>query len=331
MENNNILVSISCITYNQEYYISRALDSFLMQKTNFEYEILIHDDASTDRTAEIIKEYEEKYPYIIKPIYQSVNQYSKGVKIGKLNDNRALGKYIASCEGDDYWIDSHKLQKQVNYMELHTDCSLCVHAANTVDYNGKQTGYRIRPNIGNRKYTFEDMLVAGGGLFATNSMLYRVELIENLPDFYYSAPVGDYPLQIYLSLLGEVYYLDEVMSAYRINAINSWTNEIVFNDFRIIEHTKRIIFMFNEINKFTKGKYSYTIGQCILVNMLYISLIKNDKVKIKGIRSQINIKLFGTNYKRLYLYSKIPLIYRTARKLKLNLLKVKVKKSNKLR
>ena len=98
------MVSISCTTYNHEDYIADALESFLMQKIKFKYEILIHDDASTDRTAEIIKDYEKKYPEIIKPIYQTYNQYSKGIKVGKFNRERAKGKYIAICEGDDFGL-----------------------------------------------------------------------------------------------------------------------------------------------------------------------------------------------------------------------------------
>ena len=97
-----IMASICCITYNHENYIADAIESFLMQKTNFNYEIIIYDDASTDKTADIIREYETKYPGLIKPIYQTENQYSKGVKTINFSLQRAEGKYIAVCEGDDY-------------------------------------------------------------------------------------------------------------------------------------------------------------------------------------------------------------------------------------
>ena len=120
-----VVVSIVCNTYNHELYIRDALDSFLSQKTNFPFEILVFDDASTDKTANIIRSYEEKYPDIIKPVYQTVNQYSLGLMPGKQNRERATGKYIAICEGDDYWCDCNKLQKQVDYMESHPDCTFC--------------------------------------------------------------------------------------------------------------------------------------------------------------------------------------------------------------
>lgn len=115
------LVSICCLTYNHVEYIRDAIESFLMQKTTFPIEILIYDDASTDGTAEIIREYEKKYPNLIFPIYQQENQWSKGNSPGIINRQRAKGKYLAYCEGDDYWTDSFKLQKQVDFLEAHPD------------------------------------------------------------------------------------------------------------------------------------------------------------------------------------------------------------------
>lgn len=117
-----ITVSICCLTYNHHKYIKECLEGFLSQKTNFEIEILIHDDASTDSTQEIIKEYENRFPKIIKPIYQKENQYSKGVSLSlTYNFPRAKGKYIALCERDDYWTDPLKLQKQVDFLETNPD------------------------------------------------------------------------------------------------------------------------------------------------------------------------------------------------------------------
>lgn len=131
------LLSICCITYNHELYISEALDSFLMQETDFPIEILIHDDASTDSTAAIIKEYEKKYSKIIKPIYQVENQYSKGGRINaQFNFPRAIGKYIALCEGDDYWVGSNKLQVQVRFLELNPEYVITYHDSQAFDEGG---------------------------------------------------------------------------------------------------------------------------------------------------------------------------------------------------
>ena len=116
------MVSICCLAYNHGKKEKKTLDSILEQKTNFKYEILIHDDASTDHSAEIIREYEEKYPEIIKPIYQTVNQYSQDVSITPtIQVPRAKGKYIAICEGDDFWIDPLKLQKQFDFLEQNPE------------------------------------------------------------------------------------------------------------------------------------------------------------------------------------------------------------------
>lgn len=122
------LVSICCLTFNHEPYIRECLDGFLMQKTSFPFEILIHDDASTDRTPVIIKEYEKKYPGIIKPIYQTENQHKKKIGISRtFQFPRAKGKYIALCEGDDYWTDPNKLQIQVDFLENNEEFAFCCH------------------------------------------------------------------------------------------------------------------------------------------------------------------------------------------------------------
>jgi len=123
---NTPIVSVACITYNHAKYIREAIESFLMQKTNFSYEILIHDDASTDGTDQIIKEYELKYPNLIFPTYQSENQFSKGVRriLATFVFPKCRGKYIALCEGDDYWTDPLKLQKQCEYLETNPEFGL---------------------------------------------------------------------------------------------------------------------------------------------------------------------------------------------------------------
>lgn len=113
------LVSICCITYNHVKYIRDALEGFLMQKTAFPIEVLIHDDASTDGTADIIRQYETEYTDIIKPIYQQKNRYSRGLPVLTLNYERVQGKYIALCEGDDCWIDENKLQIQFDFGRIN--------------------------------------------------------------------------------------------------------------------------------------------------------------------------------------------------------------------
>lgn len=136
-----IMVSIICNTYNQESYLRQTLDSFINQKTNFNFEVIIHDDASTDSTAEIIREYQSRYPEIIVPIIEEENQYQKNVNITlDIDLPLAKGKYFAFCEGDDFWIDPLKLQKQVDYMENNPLCTMCIHSSIKVNKKGKSLG-----------------------------------------------------------------------------------------------------------------------------------------------------------------------------------------------
>ena len=212
---NEIMVSIVCNAYNHEKFIGKALQGFVMQKTNFKFEILIHDDASTDGTADIIRKYEEKYPDIVKPIYQTENQYSK--KIGILKNYqypRAKGKYIALCEGDDHWINENKLQKQIDFMEKNENCVMTCHNSKKINYiTGEE---KIENPIAKTGYaTAEDILVDKPGYWiATASIVYRKSIRENYPDFFSLPPVGDMPLRWYCFAIGDVYYFEDVMSVY---------------------------------------------------------------------------------------------------------------------
>ena len=138
--NDNVIVTIRCLVYNHEPYIRQCLEGFVMQKTNFPFEAIIHDDASTDGSAAIIKEYAEIYPDIIKPIFETENQYSKhDGSIHKIMNEHTRGKYTAFCEGDDYWTDPFKLQKQVDFLEKHPEYLFCctrynIYVQNTKEY-----------------------------------------------------------------------------------------------------------------------------------------------------------------------------------------------------
>lgn len=255
----DLMVTIECVTYNHEKFIGEAIESFLMQKTNFPVEILIYDDASTDRTADIIRGYERKFPDIIKPIYQTVNQYSKGVYVENFNLDRVQGKYIATCEGDDYWTDPYKLQKQVDYMEKHPECSMCVHAAARVSSLKKKVISNVRPIRESRVLSIEEIIEGGGDFLATNSIIYSREKVLKLPEFYYNAPVGDYPLVIHGALKGTVYYMDENMSAYRVGVEGSWTEKQSTSFERKKKNLEDIGKMLDEINEYTNFQYNDAI------------------------------------------------------------------------
>lgn len=289
------LVSINCITYNHEKYIAQAIESFLMQETDFDFEILIHDDASTDRTPSIIKEYELKYPDKIKVIYQKENQYSKGIKVSRLNVSRATGKYIAICEGDDYWISPYKLQKQVDYMENNPSCSLCVHAGQLINESKDKKVSDYTLGSKSRKFNTEEVIRGGGALFLTNSMLYRAEYKDSYPAFFENSPVGDYPLAINLSLLGEVYYVNEIMSAYRQSVIGSWSNRVLSNGRKIITHYEKMLVMLDELNQYTDYKYKKVIEVTKKDNYLPIYLAKKEmdefsKAEVKSLYAKLSFK-----------------------------------------
>ena len=138
MDEKTPLVSVICLTYNHEKYIRRCLEGLLKQKTGFDYEVIVHDDASTDATPDLVREYAEKAPDIIKPILQKENRFSRGLSIIEPVILPVLrGKYVAMCEGDDYWTDPLKLEKQVRALADHPDCRLCLHLVDNVTEQGE--------------------------------------------------------------------------------------------------------------------------------------------------------------------------------------------------
>lgn len=276
------LISIICNTYNQEKYISDALDSFLMQDVNVPFEILVHDDASTDRTADIIREYEKKYPDIIKPIYQSVNQYSQNISItAKIQIPRAKGKYIAFCEGDDYWTDPNKLQLQYNFMEENQDYSACCHAYSMVDKDR---------NLIEERYDFPENCsvpmkrLIGNQLllphFAT--LLVRNECLKNFDGKFLGMNCSDMILRIYCALQGDIYYINKNMSSYRRFTEGSYTVNMNSDKYSFGERMKRTVSFLNRLNEYTNGTYNMDILNCIDRREFEIALIENDyKTAIK--------------------------------------------------
>lgn len=233
------LVSVICLCYNHEKYIKKSLDSILMQKVNFDFEVIIHDDASTDNSVEIIKDYHQKYPDKIVPILQSENQYSKSINITTTYIYpKVRGKYIALCECDDYWIDEFKLQKQIEFLEAHDEYSACIHAAYKIDAKTKKIIKKIILANKDIDFTVNEALEGLGSEAATNSFFYRSKYIGEFKEFKKKIPdtgVGDYLLLIFLGIVGRIHYLNQIMSVYRANVDNSWTSRMSFS---LKEHLK---------------------------------------------------------------------------------------------
>ena len=203
---DGIMVSIVCLTYNHEAYIQEALESFMAQKTNFKYEIIIHDDASTDNTTEIIKEYEKKYPGIIYVIYEKTNQYSINKNFMFMRSVYSLcrGKYIAFCEGDDFWIDVYKLQIQVEFLEKSPEYCLSVH--NAVILNCQDSTMKtMNPFLCENDIPDKEIIMLCNGMIPTASMVMRADILK-IDDWMLEYEVGDWPLQLYSMVKGKVYY-----------------------------------------------------------------------------------------------------------------------------
>lgn len=211
-------VTVWCLTYNQKEYIRDALDGFVMQETNFSYEVIVHDDASTDGTTDIVKEYAEKYPDIIKPIVEKENQWQKGgLKhiIAIMNERFRRGHYISFCEGDDYWTDSQKLQKQVDFLDCHPDYSMCFHSAKK-KYETETIAWIDCENIQDRDYDATDIFV--NWTVPTASVLCRKEAMDFYAQLKHQEKIQNYDIFVILScaMVGKLRGMHEQMSVYRI-------------------------------------------------------------------------------------------------------------------
>ena len=216
-KSHDLTVSICSITFNHAPYIRQCLDGFLMQKCNFKFEILIHDDSSTDGTQEIIREYVEKYPEIIKPIFQTENQWSQGIRNiqSRYNFPRAKGKYIALCEGDDYWTDPLKLQKQVDFLEENEDYVMCFHNSKT-QYNVKGFNKDF-PVLENREYSSNEIF--SQWIVPTASIVFNYKVINDLNSKISNKKILNGDLILILTCLdnGKIFGFYDSMSVYRVH------------------------------------------------------------------------------------------------------------------
>ena len=257
MEKGTPFVSVSMLTYNHKKYVRQALDGILGQKTDFPVEILVHDDCSTDGTDRILAEYAEQYPDQVKPIYEEVNQYQNGNTDcnSRLNYTRALGKYTAFCEGDDFWDDPEKLKIQVEYMEAHPECTLCFTAIYDVDETGKRMDV-FRPYPGDRDCTIADVMRMTK-VWSIVSFLYRTEYLQNLPDYYHNCPVGDVPLLLVMGSHGTLHYIDRPTASYRHQSAGSWSSRLRQGDraAKLRKHFDTMQTLYREFDEETGGKY----------------------------------------------------------------------------
>lgn len=213
---NELMVTVRCITYNQEAYIRKCLEGIVMQRTNFRFEAIVHDDASTDHTPSIIQEFAEKYPDIIKPIFETENQYSKqDGSLGKIMNAHTHGKYVAICEGDDYWIDPDKLQKQVDFLEENPDYGLVHTMYQTTDVTTGTINRTMLPYIDGQPI---DDILLGNCYIATLTACYRRELLDKIGTDYQKQGflMGDFPLWLEILKLTKIKCIPDFTANYNI-------------------------------------------------------------------------------------------------------------------
>ncbi len=213
------MISVLMITYKQENFIAQAIEGVLRQKTNFPFHLFIGDDASPDETAQIVNHYRNLYPDQITYIRNKVN-------LGMMPNFIQLyafakTKYIALCEGDDYWVDENKLQKQIDFLEMNSGFSICFHAVNELDEKNKLT--RSRKNIETQEHTYSIEDLATDNMIHTPSVVFRNGLFTDFPEWYKFSPVGDYVLHMLNARSGLIKYFPERMAIYRVHNGGVWS------------------------------------------------------------------------------------------------------------
>lgn len=295
-----IEVTIYCVAYNHEKYIRDTIEGFLSQRTTFRYEVIVHDDASTDRTAEIIREYASRYPEIIKPILQEENQYSKfpgGMEIERrFMWPQTRGKYIAMCEGDDFWTDPNKLQLQYEAMELHPECSICTHYTKVLKQGKSTLGnslpngkYRVREGVLDPKVQMDISL---NDWFHWSSFFLRTSVFSdcmtNEIQFVQKMKTGDTALMLYFAKFGFMYFINREMSAYRHGTEGSWTVRIARVPEAAVDNVRNRKEALVEYLKFYDGEYNNMIWQSILDCDTRIAILSENYMKAKKHLKSVN-------------------------------------------
>ena len=307
----NPVVSVCMMTYNHHKFIKEAIDSVIAQKTDFPIEFIIGDDCSTDGTTEIVLEYQKQYPEIIR-VLLAKERLGKYTGNGRLNSIRVKqsrrGKYIALLEGDDYWTDALKLQKQVDFFKAHPDCTICFHNVK-VEYDDKNCSshpyYVEKPlkgftqRIPKSISTLDDLVK--GNFIQTPSTMFRSGLFDEFPDWFYTTSIGDWPLHILNAQHGQIGYLNEIMAVYRVH------KEGVYSSKNRIEVLMGAVDAANKVNRHLHYKYANIIKQAN-ENRLFIiiSLLeKEDFFKYPKIINWILRYSFKNNYNLFVIIKRI--------------------------
>ncbi|MBP3805790.1 MAG: glycosyltransferase [Oribacterium sp.] len=281
MDDNEYLLTIWCFAYNFADYIRDTFEGFLIQETNFKFRVIVFDDASTDGTSDIVQEYANKYPEIFVPYISKENtyyQYEKRLDIlNSLRIDYQRGKYIAECEGDDYWIDPLKLQKQVDYLESNPECSMVVHPAYWVDELNETK--RVLPQVSESRYlTKWEIIAEEGTRIQTASFVYRADDVSIDMEFGLYT-YGEYHRRLYEFAKGRVYCMKEPMSVYRANHKGSWTETYYRNiSFRAKNELYMQAFL-EKYDKYTNFRYHEPV-QMMINDNLHDAWLLDSKISL---------------------------------------------------
>ncbi len=254
---SEIKVSACVISYNQEKYIEQCIESIVKQKTEFAFEVVVRDDCSTDSTYEILCDLQKKYPSLIRLLDSSVN-LGPNKNLMQVFD-AAVGGYLAICEGDDYWIDPHKMQKQALSLDENLEINLCCHPSR-IEFKGrvKNNKYVGRHSNKIKIIPAYDVIQGNGNFFSTPSLMLRRTAVTNLPEWFCLTPTIDYYLQVYGSLNSGCLYLPDPMSVYRKNAENSWTERMQTTASKV-EFYQQFILFFDHLMVELDEKYALAV------------------------------------------------------------------------
>ena len=302
----NSLVTVILPTHNHRPFIAQAIESVLMQETDFPFDILLHDDASTDGTADVCRDYAAKYPGKITLIAQSVNQYSIDRRIqSHILIPKVEAKYTAILDGDDYWLCKDRLQRQVRYLEEHPDCTLTVGAADQVDVHGNVTG-RSAPYATDRAIDPNDMIRMGGGFVASDTIVMPTQVLRDMPAFADRTEVEDIPFQLLGALAGYAWYFADTFVAYRQAVPGSWSTRQYSSAMETRIRTSRELIALNEgYDEYSQGRYHDAFVQAIQYQEFLIFTYQHDLNAIKqppyrAFYDQLSwkrkLRLFGEKY-----------------------------------
>jgi glycosyltransferase involved in cell wall biosynthesis len=253
MERASMKVSVFTTTYNHEPFITEAIESVLMQEVDFEYEHVIGEDCSTDRTREIVLDYQKRYPGRIRLLLREKNVGGRQNFIETYQACR--GEYVAILEGDDYWTSPHKLQKQVDFLDAHPEYAICFHGATKKYEAGAIKPRKIVEPTYTSFYTLEDLLERN--FIRTCSTMFRNNLFGGFPPWFRTTPTGDWPLHVLNAQHGDIGYIDEVMAIHRVHSGSIWSPRSV------VERRKSIIRTLEIFRQHLDPKYDGKIEKSI--------------------------------------------------------------------